>query len=209
MSNSTSKGGRLDKKEGNSIVRLTIAQTEADPRLSDKANAIHQLAEQIGQIAARLDSIAKQDEPQNSDPLIVPTDYTARDGNNANTIMLHNARPKLADAQRIRTIIRHRQNRAQFFKSELFADPAWDMLLDLAAARMEHIKVSVTSLCIASGVPDTTALRWISVMIDEGLFERVNDETDKRRVFIELTAKANRAVTQYFQSLGNDWNLAS
>jgi len=74
---------------------------------------------------------------------------------------------------------------------------------------MEHIKVSVTSLCIASGVPDTTALRWISVMIDEGLFERVNDETDKRRVFIELTAKANRAVTQYFQSLGNDWNLAS
>ncbi len=58
-------------------------------------------------------------------------------------------------------IIRQRQLRARFFDGELFADPAWDMLLDLTAARVEARRVSVTSLCIASGVPPTTALRWI------------------------------------------------
>ena len=42
------------------------------------------------------------------------------------------------------------------------------MLLDLTAARAEHTRVSVTSLCIASGVPPTTALRWIGQMSDAG-----------------------------------------
>jgi len=36
------------------------------------------------------------------------------------------------------------------------ADPAWDMLLDLTAARAESRAVSVSSLCIAAGVPTTT-----------------------------------------------------
>ena len=44
--------------------------------------------------------------------------------------------------------------------AELFGDPAWDMLLDLTAARAEHTRVSVTSLCIASAVPPTGAPGW-------------------------------------------------
>lgn len=38
--------------------------------------------------------------------------------------------------------------RGPFFARELFGDPAWDILLDLAAAQVEHTRVSVTSLCI-------------------------------------------------------------
>ena len=60
----------------------------------------------------------------------------------------------LALERRIREL--QRQLRARFFDGELFADPTWDMLLDLTAARVEHTRVSVTSLCIASGVPPTT-----------------------------------------------------
>jgi DNA-binding MarR family transcriptional regulator len=91
--------------------------------------------------------------------------------------------------------------RARFFDGDLFADPAWDMLLDLTAARVEHVRVSVTSLCIASGVPPTTALRWISQMTDAGLLERIEDETDRRRAFIQLTDKAVEAMSRYFHEL--------
>lgn len=76
------------------------------------------------------------------------------------------------------------------------------MLLDLTAARAEHLRVSVTSLCIASAVPPTTALRWITQMTEMGLMERLNDETDRRRAFIALTDKAADAMARYFAELG-------
>ena len=115
--------------------------------------------------------------------------------------LVRTARPPLPDPRLIRRIIRQRQLRARFFDGDLFADPAWDMLLDLTAARAEHTRVSVTSLCIASGVPPTTALRWIGQMTDAGLLQRVEDETDRRRAFITLTDKAADAMARYFAEL--------
>lgn len=109
-----------------------------------------------------------------------------------------NTRPALPDPRLVRKIIRMRRLRSKYFEEDLFADPAWDMLLDLAAARAEHKRVSVTSLCIASGVPPTTALRWISQMTEAGLLERVEDDTDRRRAFISLTEKSARAIARYF-----------
>lgn len=112
------------------------------------------------------------------------------------------ARAPLPDARIVRQIIRHRQARARFFDGELFADPAWDILLDLTAARAEHARVSVTSLCIASGVPPTTALRWIGQMTDAGLLRRVEDPSDRRRAFIALTDSAAEAMARFFAQVG-------
>ncbi len=112
-------------------------------------------------------------------------------------------RPPLPDPRLVRRIIRQRQLRGRFFDGELFADPAWDMLLDLTAARAEHGRVSVTSLCIASGVPPTTALRWIGQMTEAGLLARIEDETDRRRAFIVLTDMAAEAMARYFAELGS------
>lgn len=90
------------------------------------------------------------------------------------------------DAGQIRAMIRARRMRAQYLGSDLFADPAWDILLDLFAARLERRRVAVSSLCIAAGVPPTTALRWIKTLTDVGLLVRVADPQDGRRVHIEL-----------------------
>jgi len=76
------------------------------------------------------------------------------------------------------------------------------MLLDLTAARVEHTRVSVTSLCIASGVPPTTALRWISQMSEAGLLKREDDDADRRRAFIALTDTAADAIARYFAEVG-------
>lgn len=113
-------------------------------------------------------------------------------------------RPPLPDPRLVRRIIRQRQLRARFFDGALFADPAWDILLDLTAARAEHTRVSVTSLCIAAGVPPTTALRWIAQMVETGLLERIEDEIDRRRAFVALTDKAAEAMARYFAELGRE-----
>lgn len=98
-------------------------------------------------------------------------------------------------------MIRMRRLRDRFFDASLFADPAWDMLLDLMAARLEGVQVAVSSLCIAAAVPPTTALRWIKLMTDNGLFERVSDPVDGRRVFIRLSDNSAEAMTRYLGSM--------
>jgi hypothetical protein len=107
----------------------------------------------------------------------------------------------LPDPGVVRQIIANRQARARFFDPELFGDPAWDMLLDLTAAHGEGAQVSVTSLCIAAGVPATTALRWLTQMVESGIFVRVPDPADRRRAFIALSDKAIAAMSGYFASL--------
>ena len=64
-----------------------------------------------------------------------------------------------ARAHMVRNLIRHRRRREQLFGAEVFADPVWDILLDLYASHHEGKNVAVTSLCIAAAVPPTTALR--------------------------------------------------
>ena len=108
---------------------------------------------------------------------------------------------ELPDAAGIREIIRARRFREELFGAGLFADPAWDILLDLTAARVEGRSVAVSSLCIAAAVPATTALRWIKQLTDSGLLNRVSDPVDGRRVFIELTDYAATAMTAYFAAL--------
>ena len=103
---------------------------------------------------------------------------------------------------RIADIIRARSMRAKFFKAELFADPAWDMLLDLLQAEIAQLRVPVSSLCIAAAVPATTALRWLKNMTDRGLFVRRADPHDGRRVFVELSREASVAMRRYFAEAG-------
>ncbi|MDG2534459.1 hypothetical protein P6144_12420 [Sphingomonas sp. HITSZ_GF] len=105
------------------------------------------------------------------------------------------------DPSEIRAVIRARRLRNQFFSAELFADPAWDMLLDLFAASLEKRRVSVSSLCIAAAVPPTTALRWIGTMHDAGLFGREADPGDRRRAYIVLSEKAMKGMHAYIGAL--------
>jgi DNA-binding MarR family transcriptional regulator len=167
---------------------------------ADKA-AIARLTEQVAQIASQLDRLAEGE--TRAFRLASPGDrfHGESDGERQ---LIRPPRPPLPDPRLVRKIIRQRQLRAEFLSPELFADPAWDILLDLTAARAEHQRVSVTSLCIASGVPPTTALRWISQMTEAGLLVRVEDESDRRRAFIELSDKTAEAMARYFHELGKD-----
>ncbi|WP_375289400.1 winged helix DNA-binding protein [Qipengyuania sp.] len=114
------------------------------------------------------------------------------------------ARPSLPDPRLVQQIIRQRRLRGRYFKPDLFADPAWDILLDLTAARAEHRRVSVSSLCIAAAVPPTTGLRWIAQMTEAGLLVREQDDRDRRRAFLTLSDWAAEAMAQYFDALGKD-----
>lgn len=123
-------------------------------------------------------------------------DYDEESGSEAETVDAQSP-----EAAAIREMIRARRLRDELFGRGLFADPAWDILLDLTAARIERRSVAVSSLCIAAAVPATTALRWIKQLTESGLLRRVADPDDGRRVFIELTDRTAEVMTTYFTAL--------
>jgi len=164
------------------------------------------LTEQVRQLARRIErsGMAPADIQGDGKVRRLECPRDVGDGPAAGQGLEPTRRAELPDPRLLRRVIRHRQLRARFVVGQLFADPAWDILLDLAVARAEQARVSVTSLCIASGVPPTTALRWIGQMTDAGLLERVKDDSDRRRVFIALTDGAAQAVARYFEEVGAD-----
>lgn len=101
----------------------------------------------------------------------------------------------------IRNLLKLRRHRDGFFSSELFADPAWDILLELYAAALGQLRVSVSNVCLAAAVPATTALRWIKQLEDEGLIERKDDPIDGRRKFLMLSKTAVDAMNAYFRTV--------
>lgn len=104
--------------------------------------------------------------------------------------------------QFVRRIIDARAARRHFFSDDLFADPAWDILLELYVLRALQQRTSVSKLCLAAGVPTTTALRWIEKLHSEGLVEREPDRLDGRRVWIALSDTGFEVMTAYLEAIG-------
>jgi DNA-binding MarR family transcriptional regulator len=100
----------------------------------------------------------------------------------------------------IQKIIDARRTRARFFDDNLFADPAWDILLDLYRAHLAQQRICVTSVCFGAGVPVSTALRWLNALEERDLARRSQDPLDGRRFFVELTHKGVSAMSEYFSA---------
>jgi DNA-binding MarR family transcriptional regulator len=169
---------------------LALAAAEAPVRVSDVVSdgntaRLRQLSDEVSRIAATLARLS-------SDPAAGGAEIQKP------------AEGEIPDVpvDTVRSVIRARRLRSRYFSEELFADPAWDMLLDLLQAEIAQLRVPVSSLCIAAAVPATTALRWLKNMVDHGLFVRRADPHDARRVFVELAPQASLALRRYFADVG-------
>ena len=172
---------------------MTDAEDDPSPQL-------RKLSEEVGRIARALAALSENgmhDGPERREGI---ADRRAGDRREQPDRRGQTGDAEMPAISSIRAMIRARRLRDQYFSGELFADPAWDMLLDLLLARLEHRTVAVSSLCIAAAVPPTTALRWIKRLTDEGIFVRTADPRDGRRVFIDLSDEAAEAMANYIRA---------
>ena len=93
-----------------------------------------------------------------------------------------------------------RRKRDKIFKTGLFSDPAWDILLDLYISERSNKEIYVTSACLAAGVPASTGLRWITILIQNGYVERRGDAADARRSLVSLTSLGRDLLDTLFAS---------
>ena len=173
-----------------SALALAVSGLLAADRLSDIASdqntaRLRQLSDEVSRIAATL---ARLSSVPGGAPVESPKEASADV-------------PEVS-IDTVRAVIRARRLRGRYFAEDLFADPAWDMLLDLLQAELAQLRVPVSSLCIAAAVPATTALRWLKSMTEQGLFVRRADPHDARRVFVELAPQTSASMRRYFADVG-------
>lgn len=104
-------------------------------------------------------------------------------------------------ASQVRAMLTARRKRETAFGKDLFADPAWDMLLELYWAELTSRQVSTTELCIGSAVPPTTALRWIEKLERDAWIVRKHDHLDARRLWVALAPRGAETMNRYFDEL--------
>lgn len=107
---------------------------------------------------------------------------------------------ELATVEKARSALALRRRRDRVFPPGLFAEPAWDMLLDMVVAEAEGRRLSVSSACLAAAVPQTTALRWLNYLVESGLLTRGPLGGESRSTIVRLTPKARRLISR---SLGD------
>jgi hypothetical protein len=144
--------------------------------MTDRTPAINELVLHLREIAQNLETKF--------------ADQTGSDGKDASTF----SDDLCQTAERLLWEI---DRRSQHLDASLFGDPAWCLLLDLYVHAIKGTRISVSSACVAARVPPTTALRWISTMVERSLLTKQPDPDDARRIYLELTETARGSVTAY------------
>lgn len=85
----------------------------------------------------------------------------------------------------------------------LFAEPGWDILLDLYIADCRRTDIQVSSVCLDAGIPSTTILRWIARLEEEGLIFREPDGSDARRRYVRLTDEGRAMMHDVLRALSD------
>jgi len=144
------------------------AQSGASPNDEIPEPGIDDLLGQLYAVSVRLSSAVQQQMPTRLDGL---------------------SRHRLAT-----DILRLRRRRNKLFGGDLFGEPAWDIMLELYVADLSGQKLSVSGACYMSGVPLTTALRWITRLERDGWIRRIEDPFDKRRSWLVLDGETEKKI---------------
>lgn len=181
--------------------RFQGGESHSIPILVSGSLAIPALASTSGAGSVRTDGdlhvrlLSEPAEVADEMPLLVTRSVSAREPDRMHTA----SETEAMIVRDIQFILRMRRARAEFFDENLFADPAWDMMLDLMEARLRGTEILTSSLCMAASVPATTALRWIKNLTEKGILVRRADDADKRRVYVALSDAAASAMMDWFE----------
>jgi DNA-binding MarR family transcriptional regulator len=86
--------------------------------------------------------------------------------------------------------------RNAIFGAPIFSDPAWSILLHLYVGEKNHHACSISSLCVAADLAQSTGLRWVLALERTGNVLRRADPLDRRRTLVSLTSAALKKMEQ-------------
>ena len=100
-------------------------------------------------------------------------------------------------------LIKQRRHRNRLFGTfGRFGEPEWDTLLDLYVARAGSVDVSLSSACIGTMIPAVkTALRYLSLMVEQGILESYQLPADSRLTYVRLSERSTVLMNRHLSYL--------
>ena len=99
---------------------------------------------------------------------------------------------------KLREEISERDRRAEIFGEKMLRHPVWEMLLHLGCTEFDARPISVSSLCNFIHCPQSTVLRYMRDLEEEGVLRLQQDPTDRRRTFVFLTEETKQLLLEHF-----------
>ena len=87
----------------------------------------------------------------------------------------------------VRSVLLVRRARSDILGKHLFSDPAWDILLELYAAKLGERTMSLTDVARAIETPRSTAKRWVAALEERDLVQSRIDPAESNVIWISLT----------------------
>lgn len=113
------------------------------------------------------------------------------------------AREQSLEVRTLQTLADIDDCRATLLEGLIEPDATWSMLSELLRAKLARRRISVTSLCLASKNPVTTALRRIDRLLEAEFVTCTQDPKDRRRKYIELTEQGERRLQETLSAVAD------
>lgn len=82
----------------------------------------------------------------------------------------------------------------------LFANSCWNMCLDIFICDLKDQRITVSSIAHSSGIPMTTAMRYINVMVEQGLLHKTPNSADNRMIFVSVSENCSEKIRELLMS---------
>ena len=146
-----------------------------------------------------------QDRNPSSDDAAAPRVFSAKDREDAARLLALIVGQERAQRTRLlqnttevaRAILEDRRRRGRIFNAGMFGEPAWELLLNLYVMDKDGPRLTIGRLIDSAKCAQTTALRWLQYLQDQGLIVRQEHPGDARTAFVSLTNKARDALDLY------------
>ncbi|QJB68033.1 hypothetical protein [Parasphingorhabdus halotolerans] len=99
--------------------------------------------------------------------------------------------------ERARKNLRWSRSKVQAMDSGygLFSDACWNMCLDIYICNLNREPITVSSIAHSSGIPMTTAMRYINVMVKQGLLIKTPNPSDNRMFLVSMSMDSIERTT--------------
>jgi hypothetical protein len=103
--------------------------------------------------------------------------------------------------QAVAMLVRAWRARFEYVPGEFISDPAWGILLFLLHAEIGGRQVAVRELCGLSGLPMTSALRWLDALEGRSLVVRQADLDDPDQALVALERETSFVLRRYVRDV--------
>lgn len=86
---------------------------------------------------------------------------------------------------------------------------SWRILLEVYVSEMQGRPISVSDICLATSIPMATSIRWLAVLYDRKLLQRIPDGMDKRRIWLEMTDFGKTCLEAWLSDLSTRLHASS